>query len=368
MAGAPADRAAGTATEAVPEPRRALLMKPCCIGDVLMATPLLAALRAAWPGAAIDWAVDAHSRPVVAGNPHLDALLDATGCVRGSLRARALAGLVRRVRRGTYDVAIVPDRSPVLALVCRAARVPLCVGLDSGGRGRTHHIRVPVAPGANTRHEAELYLDLARAMGLPVPREPRPTFVPSAAERAAAAAALAGIAGAERLAAVHPGGGVNPGMTLLEKRWPPERFARVADWLVSVGLRPVLLGSDDERALAARVLAGASPAVRQAARDLSGALSLGAAGAVIERSSLFLGNDSGLAHVAAGVGTPAVVVFGPTDPRRYGPLPGTGIAVAPAGEAVRSLGSARGSRAVESVPVGAVTEAIERLLQPGPGA
>ncbi len=140
-------------------------MKTCCLGDVLLATPLARALAGGAVGGVVDWAVDGHSVAALANNPSVGARLDATGCVRGAWRPARLARLLLAMRAGRYDTAFVPERSPVLAVLPRLAGIPVRVGLDSGGRGRSHTVRVPVRPG---RHEAELYLDLARAVGIPV--------------------------------------------------------------------------------------------------------------------------------------------------------------------------------------------------------
>lgn len=349
-------------------PERILILKPCCLGDVLMATPLAAALATAWPGAAIDWAVDAHSRPALAGNPHLRGILDASGTIRGDLRPGALLALLARIRRGRYHLACVPDRSPILALLPRLAGIPFRVGLDSGGRGRWHSLRVAAPP---LRHEAELYLDLARALGLDPP-PPRLVFVPSPADRAAAGRALAEAGAALEgssgpLVALHPGGGVNPGMALVAKRWPVERFAALADRLVAEwDVRLLLLGGPGEEGLAAALGEAMGAAARARSLDLSGRLGLGALGALVAGCALYVGNDSGIAHLASAVGTPAVVVFGPTRPERYGPLPGRGLAVAPTtapGDgASDALRDARGSKAIEAVPVDAVAAACGRCL------
>lgn len=352
-------------------PRRVLILKPCCLGDVLLATPLAAALAAAWPDARIDWAVGAHSRPALAGNPHLTGLIDASGCIRGELRPTALLQLIRAVRRRRYDAAFVPDRSPILALVPRLAGVPLRVGLDSGGRGRWHSVRVPVPA---DRHEAEIYLDLARAVGI-TPPAPWLVFVPSAADREAATRALGGniaVGQADSAAlriAIHPGGGINPGMALLSKRWPAARYAALMDRLVAeFGADLVLLGGPGDEAVVAEVLARAQAPTRARTLDLGGRLALGEVAAVIEASALYVGNDSGIAHLAAAVGAPVAVVFGPTRPERYGPLPGAGIAVAPdglldaAGQPVDRLADAVDSAAIEAVSVDAVWEACAELL------
>jgi ADP-heptose:LPS heptosyltransferase len=99
--------------------------------------------------------------------------------------------------------------------------------------------------------------------------------------------------------------------------------------------------------------------------DLTSRLSIGETAALIETSDLYVGNDSGVAHLASAVGTPVVVVFGPTDPRRYGPVPGAGLAVAPSlddGAVVDRLSEARGSTAIEAVSVEDVWRAVDSLL------
>ncbi|MCB0216886.1 MAG: glycosyltransferase family 9 protein [Chloroflexi bacterium] len=359
----------GPAGSGSPDPWRVLILKPCCLGDVLLATPLAAALSSA--SARLDWAVDAHSRPALAGNPQIDACLDASHCIRGDLRLGALLRLAGRIRRRRYDAVFVPDRSPLLSWVARLSGAPLRVGLASGWRGFGYTHRVP-APPDRIRHEAELYLDLARAIGID-PGPPRMVFEASPAARARALSLWAPDAarGADlgrRRVAIHPGGGVNPGMALLEKRWPVDRFARLAARLMDrANVDVCLLGGPGDRPVVDALLAGlGSDRPRQGRLlDLCGQLTLDEAAAVIEGCALYVGNDSGLAHLAAAVGTPALVLFGPTDPARYGPLPGRGRAIGasePGAPAAR-LAAARGSRAIDGIDLEAVWRAATELLE-----
>lgn len=335
-----------------PPPNRVVLLKPCCIGDVLMATPLARSLKAAWPAATIDWAVGRHSRAVLVGNPDLADLVDATGTLRGDLHLASVLRLIGRLRRGRYDAAFIAERSPLPAVIARLAGIPVRVGLDSGGRGRLHTVRAPARPD-DPRHETEIYLDLARAVGVPT-ADPRPVFVPSAADVAAAAAA---VEGSDRPApprpwlVVHPGGGQNPGAEHLAKRWPAEAFGQVAARLASGGGGVIVVGGPDDGAVAGAVAAAAGRAGARAV-DLAGRLTLGATAALIARADVYLGNDSGVAHLAAAVRTPVVVVFGPTSAARYGPVPGAGEAVSPP----------QPGQPIGAVPVAAVWAAVERAL------
>lgn len=124
------------------------------------------------------------------------------------------------------------------------------------------------------------------------------------------------------MVALHPGSGA----FAPARRWEPARYAALADALVADGNGLVLVGGPEEADLRAAVLG----AMRRpdAVLDLGGRTSLGVLAAVLQRCTLFVGNDSGVAHLAASVGTPVVGIFGPTDPRAYGPYGGADWTVA----------------------------------------
>ncbi len=444
---------------AIPTPRRALILKPCCIGDVLMTTPLARAIKQRWPDVVLDWAVDAHSRPVLAGNPHVAELVDASHCIRGDLRWRFWLRTAIALRRRKYDVVYTPDRSPLLTALAWATGAPVRVGLASGRRGWAHTVRIPTTP-YDPRHESVLYLALDGtpdgAMGATlgatvggtadgsgdvtvertmegvgsmvegvrrVSDAPtiddgdspdlmdlshlRPVFHPSEADTQAARALLAtlDVGGSGRpLVVIHPGGGENPGTHMPSKRWPAARFGALAARLAKGGVEEgvagraadstaegtdvVVVGGPDDRALAAEVIARATEAAHDGATgmaaggaaavgatdvgatagqvvDASGRLSLGGTAALIDSAEVYVGNDSGVAHLAAAVGTPAVVLFGPTSSQRYGPVPGAGVAVVAGAVGAASVGD--GPREAEAnriatIPVAGVEAAVRGAL------
>ncbi len=111
--------------------------------------------------------------------------------------------------------------------------------------------------------------------------------------------------------------GLHAGASDPARRWPPAAFAALADQLMSqVNARIVLTGVESERALTAQVRS----AMDVPAKDLAGQTTLGQFGAVIAALDLLVTNDTGASHIAAAMGTPSVVLFGPTDPRRWAPL------------------------------------------------
>ena len=305
-------------------PSSILIIKPCCLGDVLMATPVIAALRQAFPRARIDFAVGGWARAMVENNPHLDGLVDCGPVGSGSRYSwREYFGLVRRIRAGGYEACFVLDRSPLISLLPYLGGIPQRVGLDSQGRGFSLTVGVPVV---GLKHEAELYLDTVRAVGIEV-KDPRLEFYPTEEDRRHVAEMLR----AEPkipLVVIHPAGGSNPGMILSAKRWPPQRFAALADRLITIIIEECvaqvcLVGGPEDGPIAAAIKDG----MRQEPCDLTGQLTFGQLGALLERCDLFIGHDTGAMHLAVAVGAPVVAIFGPSDPRMYGPYGENSVAL-----------------------------------------
>ncbi len=322
LAGVPF-RLANRNTELEP-PERLLILKPCCIGDVLLATPVAAALHRAFPGIRIDWAVGPWSRAMVATNPRLGKIINAEQVGVGLANLGQLNRLVKRIRAEHYDTCVVLSRSPVLAMVSNLARIPQRIGLDSGGRGFSHHVRVPVQ---GVRHEAEIYLDVARAMGVGT-QGIQTEFYPTDQDRANAAKVLTKTVEwdkVEPLFVFHPAGGRNPGIKMVSKRWPPERYALLINRLVkNFGGKVLLMGGPQDKVL----LDAVNGLVPFKTHSFTGELEWGVWGAILEPATLCVGNDTGATHLAVAVECKTVFIFGPSDPRRYGPYAQPGQAAA----------------------------------------
>lgn len=287
--------------------RRILVVKPCCLGDMLMATPTLRALKHHFPGAGLqvlttDWCV-----PALDNNPHVDGTLPYP---QHPTPVRLLA-LAQRLRQERFDVGVSLDRSPLVNGLLLLAGIPERAGIDSRGRGVGLTRRA--GPRAE-QHETDLFLSVAAALGVPSCGE-QPEFHPSAEARQQAARLVGG--DDHPLVVIHPGGALNPGSAMLSKRWPAIAFGELASLLVQrEGATVVLVGALSDRD-AVQVAADFTdgPVI-----DLGGQLSIPELAAVAERSDLYIGNDSGASHLAAAVGTPTVTIFGPTSPSQYRPL------------------------------------------------
>ena len=279
-------------------PERILVIKRGDLGDLLLATPALRALREARPDARVDLLA-----PPLAG-----AVVRGTGLVDRHLRLR----LPPPVRWLGYDACVVLEhlttRSGTLkyAALAVASGAPRRYGLDNG-RGWFLTDRVP-DPGFGAAHEADYWLRVVALLG--ADPAPRPTELPlSEADRLDAEQLLSGLG--RPIVALHPGGGAYTGA----RRWAPERFAAVGRELAERhGASLVVVGN--EAGLNASVAAACG------ARDVSGKTSIGALAALLARVDLLVTNDSGVAHVGAAANAPIVAVYGQTDPRAWAPYYG----------------------------------------------
>jgi heptosyltransferase-2 len=291
-------------------PERIVVRAPTWVGDAVMATPALRALRAAHPRAHI--AVE--GRPAIGDLLHglasIDAYLPLAG--RG---ARGIAARAAALSRAGFDWAVLLPDSPRAALGPFLARLPRRVGYARDPLRRAMLTDVLPPPSENGARlpipMVERYLRITRHLGC-ADRGGEVELAVDAGARACVDAALRPweVGAGERLLVVTPGAGFGP-----SKLWPPEHFAHACRLLhARFGLRPVVAPAPDELGLARRIAERAREAGAFVFR-CDAAPGLAALKALIERASLVLSNDTGPRHVAVALGIPVVVLMGPTDPR-----------------------------------------------------
>ena len=302
-------------------PSRFLIVRLGALGDVVHAIPVAAALRRTFPTARIDWLVSAKHREILDLVTAVDrafAINDRGGAAGGGSTWRTVGEL----RRVGYDVVLDLQgllKSAVLARLAGAARV---IGFSSRyareslasllyteshdpGRGGIYDPR-------ETRHVVAINLGLLARVGVPQ----APAEFPFATVDSIAA----------RWAADRTDGRyalVNPGAAWPNKRWPPERFARVAAELrARHALTSIALWGPGEESIAQEVAAAAAGAALVSPRTTIADVVALARGAAI-----MVSGDTGPMHIAAAVRTPLVGIFGPTRPSRNGPLAAHDLAV-----------------------------------------
>ncbi len=263
--------------------QRVLFITLSNIGDVVLTTPALERLHQCYPDAVIDILTDARAREVLEHCPYRGAIL----LKQKRAGWRGLLRLVRTLRRTRYEV-IVDLRTDGLAYLLRARRRYTKWGAR------------PQGP-----HAVQDHMGVIAALGGAIP----PTRIwLNDALRGYAATQLAALPGQRWLA-------LGPGANWPPKIWAAERFRALVTLAKDSFDAVILLGGPNDRERAAGVAEDcALPCL-----NLCGVTNLLQAAAVLARARAFVGNDSGLGHLASAVGTPTLTVFGPGRPLRYHP-------------------------------------------------
>jgi len=263
-------------------------------------------VKQAWPETALDVLVFEGSQEVIAANPDVRRVL--TVPERPGVVAH-LVFMLRLLRR--YDIALSTqhgDRPTLYAYLAGRWRAGLLNATRKEIWKRPFLDRWVPFDNSNT-HTVLMNLALAGALGIEARHEIVVSWSP---EEAARVDALVGRT-PEPLAVLHPRSRFNYNM------WRRAAWLELANWLAARGCRTVLSGGTDPAETA--YVADLARDMPGGTLNLAGRLSLGAAGCLIARATVFVGPDTGATHMAAALGVPTVVFFGPTDPVKWGPWP-----------------------------------------------
>ena len=295
--------------------RRICVLRPLQLGDLICATPALRALRHGFPQAHIDLIGLPWAREFVARCSHLVdgfiAFPGYPGLPEREPDLRRIPSFFADVQALEYDLAVQLHGSggltnPITSML--GARRMACF-VKHGDWRPEQALAIPYPEG---RHEVHRLLALVEALGAPAEGD-AVEFPVTHGDHLELAVALEGRDLPRSYAVVHPGSRAP------ERRWPVERFAAVADGLARMGVHVVLTGSDEE----APLIASLEDAISAPATNLCGRTSIGALAALIARAGLVVSNDTGVSHIAAGVGAPSVVIFLASEPARWAPLDGS---------------------------------------------
>jgi heptosyltransferase-2 len=342
-------------------PERILIIRTDRIGDAVLATPLVRAVRASFPNAFVAVMTRPYASAVFAGNPRLDEIItdDPYGRDRGT---RGMLRQARRLRTYRFDTALLLLPTSRLAWMLFLAGIPRRIGVGSKIYERLTFMRTVSREGyVPLRHEADYCLDLGRAVGV-VDRGLATEIFLGEEEKLAGLRLLedAGSApgsGGARLVGIHPGSGRS------SPNWRPERYADLAGKLLERGhFRIVLTGSAGE-AEYSKLFEGFPPG---RVVDLVGKLELRELFAVIHHLDVLVSASTGPMHAAAALGVPTVSLFCPLpacSPELWGPRGNRSITILPAAEFCR--GSCPGDPHVcdldEGVTAETVVEAVEEI-------
>ena len=333
--------------------RSILVVRLGALGDLVHALPAAAAMRAAWPGATIDWLVDARYAALLELVPIVDRAV-----VISRRAGRSLPAVVRELRRAHYDLAIDFQGLLKSAALARAAGAGETVGFVAA------QLREPAAAvfytrrvrGDDSGHVVRKNLSMVESLGASVSEVSAPLKVTASAVPGQVRERL-GLDATGRFAVLNPGAGWP------NKQWPAGRYGALAMHLRDRHAMPsIVTWGPKEQALARDVTAASCGAAQ-----LAPATTIADLVELSRSASLLVAGDTGPMQLAAAVGTPVVGIFGPTNPLRNGPwrAEDTWVSRFDECECHHKRRCRRNTPCVHTISIEEVTGAVDRRLGGG---
>jgi lipopolysaccharide heptosyltransferase II len=294
--------------------KRILIARTDRIGDVLLSTPVIKALRHRYPYAYIAMMVSPYAKEIIEGNPYLDEVIIYDKDAKDKSWQRSMR-FALNLKKKKFDLALILHPTNRVHMLAFFARIPRRIGYDRK-MGFLLTDRIKHTKQLGEKHELDYNLDLIKCLGI-IP-EDKELYIPLRPEAEKWVESLflqEGIKETDRLLAIHPGA------SCPSKVWPNERFAQVADRLIEkYGFKTLIISSPKDIKKAELALAN----MRCPAINLAGKTSLTQLASLLKRCTLFISNDSGPVHIASAVGTPVIAIFGRgqkgLSPKRWGPV------------------------------------------------
>ncbi len=294
--------------------KRILVVRTDRIGDVVLSTPVIKALRVSYPQAFIAMMVSPYAKDILDGNPYLDEVITFDkdrkekswwGCFKFS----------HFLKKKKFDLAIVLHPTQRVHLVIFHSGIPKRVGYNNK-YGFLLTDKFEHTKQRGEKHELEYNLDLIERLGIePKDKLPFVAIKPESEQWVEELFEKETIRKADKLLAI------NPGASCPSKIWPAERFAEAADKLVAIfGFKVLVVSGSRETALAENVIRY----MHNKPVNLAGRTSVSQLASILKRCRLFISNDSGPVHIATAVGVPVISIFGRAQaglgPKRWGPV------------------------------------------------
>lgn len=282
-------------------PKRILIIQTAFLGDVILSTPLIRALRERFPDSFISFLLIPETKKVLENNPHLNEIIVYDKRKKGGMGG--FLDIKRKIKEREFDLSVIPHRSLRSALLAYISRIPERIGFDRSAGSFLFTHRIVYQPYA---HEVDRNLSLLASFNKYL-KDRAPELFPSTEDFSYARKLLLDSGIWEEAKIV----GIAPGSVWATKRWLPDRFAEVADLLVNkMGAKVVFLGSEDDLALCEKI----AKLMTEKSVNLAGKTDVLQSAGIISFCKVILSNDSAPVHLASAMKSPVVAIFGSTIP------------------------------------------------------
>ncbi len=293
------------------DPKKILIIRSGAIGDVVMTTPLIKALRKRYPNAEIDYLVGNWSKKVLEGNPYLNRIITFDDKIVYEKNWREVKKLAEEIKKEHFDLAFVSDKSYHWGILAYLMGIKFRIGFDRFGEGFAYNLSVPYD---GSKYEVDYNLELAELVGADT-GDKQMEIPLSEAEEDFATAFFRKNKLKGRTIGIIAGGAKNPGQTMSLKRWPLENYIKLIRQLDNEGYSILLLDGPGDRDVLEKIISEikSSRVVDTSRYKLKEVIAL------MKRCDLVITHDTGPLHMAAATGTKVIALFGPTPAHRFAP-------------------------------------------------
>ena len=297
--------------------KRILLIRTDRIGDVLLTTPAIEAVRERFPLAHIAMMVRPYAKDIVNGNPYIDEVIiyDKYREHKSFIKTFQFSGTLKKKN---FDLAVIFHPTNRTHAIAYLAAIPRRIGYKYKFSGLLTDT-VLYTKDQGLRHESDYVFDVLKPLGI-INQKNKKLFMPVKPESESSVNLImfsAGIAEHDKIVIMHPGASCD------SKTWPAERFAQLADKLSDEFKAKIIITAGNEK----RDMDCAKfmrDKMRASAVFLAGKLTISELASCIKKAVIFISNDSGPVHIACALGIPSIVIFGRAQkglsPKRWGPI------------------------------------------------
>ena len=288
--------------------RKILVIRLRRIGDIIMTTPALSALRKNFPDVFISYVVEEPYKELIEGHPDLDEAI----VLKQDRSLTDSFALLRKIRKEKYDVVLDFHSGPRSSLITLLSKARLKIGYRIKYRNFIYHLKIPRNPEEGHFHSVENHINFVRALGVDI-KSLSPLSLPPAqkneADKIKKFQEENGLEGF-KVITIH----ISAGNEFRD--WGVDNWVRLINLLSRrPDIKIVLIGADEDQKAGQEIL----NKCKQSIHSQVGRLNLREVRELISHSSLFVGPDSGPMHIAASTSTPIVALFGPTLPANFAP-------------------------------------------------
>lgn len=294
-----------------------LIIKSGAIGDVLMTTPFLRALRKRFGNATINYLTSKESAPALKNNKYISGIISVRSSIFHSLNPINKILRIERIRKEKYDLCFVLDKSWLAGLFAFSTGIKKRIGFNRNGEGFFNTIN---ADYKELKHEIEYYLELAYLAGAENEKNKKIDLFLTDKDKLFAKKFFENhaILSSGNAIGIAPGGGKNPGIKKDSTRiWPEQKFIKLIYLLKNKTI--ILFGGESDRALCERIASKTSSS-RANVINIAGETTIHQTAALMGRCKCIITNDAGPMHIASSANKKVISIFGPTHPLRKAPL------------------------------------------------